>query len=81
MNFKLYTDVILIKDIPEDHLKAGDIGILVERHEVAGLEIGYSVEFFDLLGNTVALITVPESWLRLPTNNDRPAVRKIEVAF
>jgi hypothetical protein len=64
MNFPLYSDVILLKDLPEEGLSAGDIGTVVERHEVAALEIGYSVEFFDMLGNSVAVITVPMSDLR-----------------
>jgi len=33
------------------------------------------VEFFDMLGNTVAVAAVPGSVLRLPTHADRPAVR------
>jgi len=35
----------------------------------------YSVEFFDMLGNTVAVVTLPASSLRLPTHADRPTVR------
>jgi hypothetical protein len=38
---------------------------------------GYSVEFFDMTGNTVAVVTVPASALRLPTPADRPAVRAL----
>ncbi|MGK7872237.1 MAG: DUF4926 domain-containing protein [Xenococcaceae cyanobacterium] len=79
MDLQLYTDVVLERDIPEDNLRAGDIGTVVERHNVTGLETGYSVEFFDLLGRTVALITVPESWLRQPTHADRPTVRRDRV--
>jgi hypothetical protein len=30
----------------EDGLLAGDVGVVVERRDVAGLENGYSVEFF-----------------------------------
>ncbi|NCO74872.1 MAG: DUF4926 domain-containing protein [Cyanobacteria bacterium] len=74
--FDLYSDVILLKDIPEDNLQAGDIGCVVDYHGVKGLEMGYSVEFFDLLGNTVALITVPCSWLRKPHQGDRATIRK-----
>ena len=37
----------------------------------------YSVEFFDVIGNTVAVVTVPASALRLPTPMDRPAVRAL----
>ena len=76
MDFQLYTDVVLQRDLPKENLRAGDVGTVVERHEVPELEVGYSIEFFDMLGRTVALITVPGSWLRPPTHEDRPAVRK-----
>ena len=76
MNFRLYTDVILLNNVPEENLQVGDIGTVVERHEVAGLETGYTVEFFDMLGNTVALATLPGSMLRVPTKSDRPAIRQ-----
>ena len=76
MAFELYSDVILIRDIPEHGLRAGDVGTLVDRHVVPGLaEEGYAIEFFDMAGNTVAVVTVPASALRLPTPADRPAVR------
>ncbi|NEQ75196.1 MAG: DUF4926 domain-containing protein [Okeania sp. SIO2C9] len=75
MDFQLYTDVILLEDAPEENLQAGDIGTIVERHNIPGLETGYSVEFFDMLGNTLAVLTLPGSLLRVPTNNDRPTVR------
>jgi hypothetical protein len=75
MDFQLYTDVVLAVDIPEEKLQVGDIGTVVERHDVPGIETGYSVEFFDMIGRTVALVTVPESMLRMPINTDRPAVR------
>jgi uncharacterized protein DUF4926 len=75
MEFPLYTDVILVRDVPEEGLRAGGVGVAVERHEVAGREVGYSVEFFDMLGNTVAVATLPASALRVPTPTDRPTVR------
>lgn len=75
MDFQLYTDVVLVRDVPEEKLLAGDIGTVVERHDVAGLETGYSVEFFDMLGKTVAVVTLPENMLRAPTHTDRPTVR------
>jgi Domain of unknown function (DUF4926) len=78
MAFERYSDVILIRDIPEHGLRAGDIGTVVEHHVVPGVsEEGYSVEFFDMTGNTVAVVTVPVSALRLPTPADRPAVRPL----
>ena len=75
MNFPLYSDIILLRDLPEEGLYAGDIGTIVEQHNVIGLETGYSVEFFDMFGNTVAIVTLPVSSLRLPNKADRPAVR------
>ena len=78
MAFDLYSDVILTRDVPDGGLRAGDVGTVVERHVVPGLsEEGYSVEFFDMIGNTVAVVTVPASSLRLPTLTDRPAVRAL----
>lgn len=75
MNFPLYSDIILLRDLPEEGLYAGDIGTIVERHNVIGQETGYSVEFFDMFGNTVAVVTLSVSSLRLPNKADRPAVR------
>jgi hypothetical protein len=78
MELQLYEDVILLQDLPEEGLVAGDIGTLVERHDVPGMETGYSVEFFDLLGNTLAVVTVAASLLRAPVAGDRPVVRQAE---
>ena len=75
MNFKLYSDIVLVQGVFAEGLFAGDVGVVVERHDVAGLETGYSVEFFDMLGNTIAVVTLPASFLRQPTQADRPAVR------
>jgi hypothetical protein len=76
MAFEPYSDVILTRDIPERGLRAGDVGTLVDRHVVPGVkDEGCSVEFFDMTGNTVAVVTVFASSLRRPTPADRPAVR------
>jgi hypothetical protein len=54
MPFDMYGDVILTRDVAEHGLRAGDVGTVVERHIVPGVaEEGYSVEFFDMTGNTV----------------------------
>lgn len=37
MNYKLYSDVILLCDRPEEGLYAGDIGTVVEQHHVEAL--------------------------------------------
>lgn len=80
MNFEMYQDVILTVDLSEHSLRAGDIGTLVERHMVPGKEVGCSVEFFDMTGRTVAVVTVPCSRLRAPTSADRPSTRTLAAA-
>jgi hypothetical protein len=77
MNFSLYSDVILLIDLPEEDLYKGDIGTIVDIHHVPQLETGYSVEFFDMLGNTVNVVTLPMSYFRLPTHADRPSIREL----
>ena len=72
----MYGDVILTRDAPERG--PGDVGTVVEHHAVAGIsEDGDSVEFFDMTGNTVAVVLLPASALRMPTPADRPAVRAL----
>ena len=78
MAFELYSEVILTRDVPGEGLRAGDVGTIVERHAAPGArDEGYSLEFFDMTGNTVAVATLPASALRLPTPADRPAVRAL----
>lgn len=66
MPLELFKEAVLTEDIPEHHLRAGDVGTIVERHLVPGMEVGYSLEFFDMMGRTIAVATVPESMLRGP---------------
>jgi len=66
------------RDVTERGLRAGDVGTVVDRHVVPGVpDEDYSVEFFDMTGNTVAVVTLPASALRLPTPADTPAVRAL----
>jgi hypothetical protein len=66
-DFTRYQVVVLLRNIPEERLCAGDVGTIVERHNVPGRETGYSVEFLGMLGNTVAVVTLPASaWRALP---------------
>jgi hypothetical protein len=75
MDFQLYTEVILQADVPDENLWQAILARSSIATTVAGLEPGYSIEFFDLLGQTVALATLPSSLLRVPTHSDRPTVR------
>jgi hypothetical protein len=81
MGFELCCDVILTRDIVEQGLRARDVGTLVGRHVAPAVaEEGYSIEFFDMTGNRLAVVTVPASALRLPKRVDRPAARALSVS-
>ena len=63
MKFELYQDVVLTLDLPEHRLKRGDLVKLVEHHAAPDGSEGYSAEVFNVLGDTLAVITVSESAL------------------
>jgi hypothetical protein len=70
LKFLLYEDVLLLIDMPEEGVFAGAVGTVVDRHELLGKEMGYSVEFFDADGTTRGVITVPAHALRRWETND-----------
>ncbi len=55
MAFELCSEVISTRDVPGKGLRAGDIGTVVERNTTGTADEGYSIEFFDITGNTVAV--------------------------
>ena len=61
MNYELFTTVALAIDVPEKGLQAGDLATVVEYHQRQTGEDGYTLELFDAIGNTFAVITLPES--------------------
>jgi hypothetical protein len=63
MKFELYKDMVLTRDLPDERLKRGDIVKLVEHHVGRDREDGYSAEVFNAVGDTLAVISVPESAL------------------
>ena len=71
----MFKSAILTADIPEDDLRAGDVGTVVEHHQVEGKGDGYSLEFFDMTGRTIAVVIVPEGNLRRPVEGEVPTVR------
>ncbi len=80
MRYKLFEEIALNKDIPEKNLKKGDVATIVEHHPVTGGEDGYSLEIFNVLGNTLAVITVPESAIEPLTENEIFNVRPMAAA-
>lgn len=59
MNLKLYEQVALRRDVPEDGLKAGDVATLVDLIPgPPGQGQGAVLEVFNALGHTVCVTSV-----------------------
>ena len=69
--------VVLTEDIPNEGLKAGDVGTAVHVH---GNGTAYEVEFVTLTGVTVAVATVLQSQLRPVCRQDLAHVRELALA-
>jgi hypothetical protein len=69
--------VVLTRDLPQENLKAGDIGAVVM---VYGNGEAYEVEFVTLKGQTVSVVTVPHHGIRSVEDNDLPTARHAAVA-
>lgn len=62
MKLPLYQRVSLRRDLPDHGLKAGDVATLVDTvpHPKGG-EDGCVLEVFNALGDSIAVVAVPES--------------------
>jgi hypothetical protein len=61
MRFELFTQVALARDVLDKGLRTGDVATIVEHHPVASGEDGYTLEVFDAVGGTLAILTLAES--------------------
>lgn len=81
MKLPLFERVALLKDVPGQDLKKGDIVTTVEflkaRHELPN---AYVVEVFNAIGETIAVITVKEEDLEALTGHDVLSKRTLETA-
>jgi hypothetical protein len=59
--FAEHSCVVLVKDLPDLGLTAGEIGAVVQVYQQGQ---GYEVEFVDGKGSTVALVTLPSDDIR-----------------
>lgn len=82
MAYPLFTRVSLTEDFPGQSLHKGDLATIVEIHE-GGLaqETGYSLEVFNAVGDTIAVLVVEESKITPVKRNEILHVRQLsEVA-
>jgi hypothetical protein len=74
MTFNLLDTVVLDRDLPDQSLRKGDLGAIVQVYEPDGLEI----EFVSASGRTEALVTLHETDIRPVTDGDLIAVRRLD---
>ena len=65
--------MVLTKDLSKHGLKKGDIGTIVHVHPGSG----YEVEFVTLGGDTVAVVSLKDSDIRLTAKREIPHVRAV----
>lgn len=77
MKFPLYSRVALAVDLPTEGIRRGDVATVVDRHEspAAGVEPGYTVEVFNAIGETLAVLTLPASHVEALRSDEVLAVR------
>jgi hypothetical protein len=77
---KLYQRVALTSDFPEHNLRKGDVAVVVEHlpgTEASGREEGYVLEVFNAVGETIAVVMVPASAVKLLTEDEILRVRSL----
>ncbi len=76
MKHELFSHVILTQDIPAHSLCRGDLATVVEQYEPApSQEPGYELEVFNAVRDTVAVVSVSESQVEAPSQQERLCVR------
>jgi len=77
MKLDLFKRVALKVDIPQHQLCKGDVATIVEHLPAKNGEDGYALEVFNAIGDTIAVITVPESTVEPLTADKIPSVRPL----
>lgn len=81
MKLPLFKQVALLRDLPEEGFRKGDIVTTVEfLHARRDLPNAYFVEAFNALGRTIAVFLVEEEGLEELTDHDVLSKRTLETA-
>ncbi len=72
---KEFDEVALTEDLPEYHLKAGDVGTVVD---ITPNGKQYTLEFFNFAGETVAVVPVAPTKVRLVGSREVTHARVME---
>jgi hypothetical protein len=71
---KEHERIVLLKDVPEEGLKSGDVGTVVHVYRQGE---AFEAEFMTLDGKTVAVVTLTASHVRAVSSRDITHVREL----
>ena len=78
MTLGLFQRVVLTEDLPAEGLRVGDVGVIVEHYAANGdVAEGYELEFFSAGGQTVAVVSVPATAVRLAQADEILSARSL----
>lgn len=78
MSLELYHPVALRRDLPEHNLKEGDVATLIDRvPHPSGGEDGYILEVFNAVGESLKVIAVPSSDVKVLRADEILTVRSL----
>lgn len=81
MSLPLYQRVALQRDLPKHDLRRGDVAVLVDYVEHPdGGEPGCVLEVFNALGESIAVVAVPESYIEGLRADEVLAIRPLAKA-
>jgi Domain of unknown function (DUF4926) len=80
MVFPLFSRVALREDFSQHRLRKGDVATIVDHHLVPNGEDGYSLEVFNALGETIAVVVVAASQIEPLMRNEVLQVRVLDQA-
>ncbi|WP_404785608.1 DUF4926 domain-containing protein [Altericista sp. CCNU0014] len=76
---ELYQDIALTRDLPEHHLKIGDVATLIDYvHHPTDGEEGCVLEVFNATGDSIAVVAVPVSAVEALRADEILTVRSLE---
>lgn len=78
MTIELFKEVALRRDLPQKKLRAGDVGVVVEilPHPGGGPR-GIMLEVFNAVGESLVVVTVPETDVEPLTADEVFSVRPL----
>lgn len=77
---ELYSRISLERDFPEYNLRAGDIATFIDTvPDPEGIEEGYVLEIFNVLGESIDTVIVPKSAVSPLKPTEIPSIRSLSL--